>query len=86
MMTAPATSGQVEEQLEGERPADDLGQVGGDGHQLGLHPVGQPDRAAVAVRRPGPGSDSPVSQPTLADRYWMSPAIRVAPTSTHSSR
>ena len=28
----------LEEQVERDRPADDLGEVGGDGHQLGLHP------------------------------------------------
>ena len=42
---------QVEEELQGEGPADDLGDVGGHGHQLGLHPVRQPGPA------PGAGAD-----------------------------
>ena len=38
-----------EQQVQGDRPADDLGQVGRGGHDLGLHPV----RQARAPTQPG---------------------------------
>ena len=39
---------EVEEELEGERAADDFGDVGGDGDELGLDPVGEPGAASGA--------------------------------------
>ena len=40
---------QIEQQVQGDRPADDLGQVGGDRDHLGLHPEGQPGGARGSV-------------------------------------
>ena len=49
---APGQQRQAEEQVEGDRPSDHLGQVGRDGDELGLEEEGDP------ARRPHPGPQS----------------------------
>ena len=52
----------AEQQVQRDRAADHLGQVGGDGHQLGLHPHAARDRAwevvAAQLRQVAPGGQA----------------------------
>lgn len=75
----------AEQQVQSDRAADDLGDVGGDGHDLGLDPERAPRGGSEPVASSS-GSDRPVTTPSLADRYWTRIAMAFATTSTHSSR
>ena len=57
---------QPEQQIKGDRAADHLGQIGGDGDDLGLHK--EHEAAASLIRSPSSsGRDLLVTMPSLAD-------------------
>jgi hypothetical protein len=49
----PGQQRQTEEQMQSQRATDDLGQVGGHRHQLGLDPVGDPGPPGKSVPQGG---------------------------------
>ena len=75
-----------EQQVDPERGADDLGDVGRHRDQLRLQP--ETDRACGARGSRGRARAGccPVAIPTFADWVWISIAIRFAATTTQSSR
>ena len=76
---------QPEQQVERDRGADELRQVGRHRDDLGLDPQA-PWHRPREVLAASSGRLRPVAMPTLADRNWISIAIRFAPRITHSSR
>ena len=76
----------VEEEVEPERRAEELRNVGRHRHQLGLHPQRYADPARIARRGRAPAGCWPVTMPSFADRYWMSIAMRFAASTTQSRR
>ena len=75
----------AEEQVEAERGADELGQVGGHRDRLGLQP--EEDARPVAKRsRLTSARFWPVAMPSFALIVWISIAIRFEARMTHSSR
>ena len=86
VMVPPDQERQVEEQLEGQRAADDLGQVGRDRDELGLPPEPARRPGGAGGRGTAPAGSCPVATPALAERYWMSIAIRLLTTTTQTSR
>ena len=67
---------QIEQEVQGDGAADDLGEIGCHGDEFGLRPV------AIRVGRPicspiASGSERPVTRPSLADRYCTRPAMHV---------
>ena len=74
-----------EQEVEAERRADYLGDIGRHRHHLRLDP--QPDRRPREnCSRQSSGRFLPVAIPSLADWVWMTIAIRFAATTTQSSR
>ena len=76
----------AEQQVERDRRADELGEVGRDRDDLRLRPTGPRSARRGRCARHSSGRFLPVAMPTLADRYCTSIAIRFAATITHTSR
>ena len=75
-----------EQQVEADRRAEELGQVGRHRDHLGLHPE-QERRAAARTGRGRPRAGSRrVAMPSFADSVWISIAIRFEATITQTSR
>ena len=75
--------GDAKEQVEPQRRAQELGQVGGHGDQLHQDPH-DPSPAAGKCSRHCSARFLPVAMPSLADSDWISMAIRLLATITHS--
>ena len=75
----------AEQQVERDRRADELREVGRHRDQLRLDPQAERDRPREPLAAQL-GEAAPVAMPTFADRSWISIAIRFAPRITHSSR
>ena len=68
----------AEQQVEPDRRAEELGDVGRHRHHLGLHPQADQCTQRGKRSRHTSGRLRPVAMPSLADRYWTSIAIRLA--------
>ena len=76
----------VEEQVEPERRAEELGDVGRHRDELRLHPHSPGHPARVVRRGSSRAGCWSVTIPSFADRYWISIAIRFAASTTQSRR
>ena len=70
----------AEQQVERDRAADHLGEVGGHGDELGLQPVRAPAPPIADAPPSTSGRLSPVTMPSFAERYWMSQAMTLPST------
>ena len=86
VISAAEQQRQAEQQVQGDRAADHLGEVGGDRDHLGLHPERQPPGARSPLAGTAPGSDSPGDQAELGGQVLDQHGHGVRRTSTHTSR
>ena len=77
---------QAREQVDADRGADELGDVGRHRDQLGLDPEQERDVRRENRSRQTSGRFIPVAIPSLALIDWISIAIRFATRTTQSSR
>ena len=83
-MSAAGKSVDAEQEVEAERRAEELREVGRHGDELRLDP--QPDRDAVReLLAADLGRLRPVAIPSFAESVWISIAIRFAATITQTS-
>ena len=75
-----------EQQVEADRGAEELGEVGRHRDRLGLEPEQERRRGARTARGRPPAGSGRVAIPSFADSVWISIAIRFAATITQTSR
>ena len=74
-----------EEQVEPDRGAEELGEVGRDRDRLGLDPEADATPTGRTPSRQTSGRLRPVAIPSFADSVWISIAIRFEATITQTS-
>ena len=75
----------AEQEVEPDRRAEELGQVGGHGHDLRQDPEDDDDRPARSCSRQCSARFLPVAMPSLAERVCTSMAMRLLATITQRS-
>ena len=85
-MTRRREEPEAEEQVEADRRAEELGEVGRHRDRLRLHPERERRRRRENRSRQTSGRLRPVAMPSFAESVWISIASRFAATITQTSR